>query len=119
GTPVQSIQGGEPQLHPALPMLRFFKVNSVFGTLIVLALLMDHSQGISGWTYFLLIGSWATLTIIGSFHIRWNYHLKGLHSNNTTPNNWVAITFDDGPHPEFTPQILKLLHRHNAKATFF
>src|SRR5690606_17833233 len=27
--------------------------------------------------------------------------------------------FDDGPHPDFTPQILKLLRQHNAKATFF
>lgn len=87
--------------------------------LIVLALLVDHSMGISGWTYFFLIGFWATLTVIGSFHIRWNYHLEGLHSNPTIKNNWVAITFDDGPHPEFTPQVLKLLDRYNAKATFF
>jgi peptidoglycan/xylan/chitin deacetylase (PgdA/CDA1 family) len=31
----------------------------------------------------------------------------------------VAITFDDGPHPYFTPQILNILAKHNAKATFF
>ncbi|MDT8902397.1 polysaccharide deacetylase family protein [Anaeroselena agilis] len=31
----------------------------------------------------------------------------------------VAITFDDGPHPEYTPQILAILDRHHAKATFF
>lgn len=31
----------------------------------------------------------------------------------------VAITFDDGPHPQFTPQILDLLARYHAKATFF
>ncbi|MFL6436857.1 MAG: glycosyltransferase [Terriglobales bacterium] len=33
--------------------------------------------------------------------------------------NKVAITFDDGPDPNFTPQILDVLKRKNAKATFF
>jgi peptidoglycan/xylan/chitin deacetylase (PgdA/CDA1 family) len=31
----------------------------------------------------------------------------------------VAITFDDGPHPEGTPQILEILAEHDARATFF
>lgn len=31
----------------------------------------------------------------------------------------VAITFDDGPHPVFTPQVLDILKQHNARATFF
>ena len=31
----------------------------------------------------------------------------------------VALTFDDGPHPVYTPQILALLRRNAAHATFF
>lgn len=31
----------------------------------------------------------------------------------------VAITIDDGPDPEVTPQVLAILARHGAKATFF
>ena len=31
----------------------------------------------------------------------------------------VALTLDDGPHPEVTPQVLDLLDRHQARATFF
>lgn len=31
----------------------------------------------------------------------------------------VALTFDDGPHPEFTPPLLEVLARHQAYATFF
>ena len=31
----------------------------------------------------------------------------------------IAITFDDGPHPENTPRILDALTEHGAKATFF
>jgi len=31
----------------------------------------------------------------------------------------VALSFDDGPHPLFTPQVLETLRRHEARATFF
>lgn len=31
----------------------------------------------------------------------------------------IALTFDDGPDEEVTPQILKTLKKYNAKATFF
>lgn len=31
----------------------------------------------------------------------------------------VALTFDDGPHPEYTPQVLDVLARYGARATFF
>lgn len=31
----------------------------------------------------------------------------------------VALTFDDGPDPKVTRQILEILAKHNAKATFF
>ena len=31
----------------------------------------------------------------------------------------IYITFDDGPHPTITPQVLEILKNFNAKATFF
>jgi peptidoglycan/xylan/chitin deacetylase (PgdA/CDA1 family) len=34
-------------------------------------------------------------------------------------NGQVCLTFDDGPHPEFTPRVLALLERYHAKASFF
>ncbi len=34
-------------------------------------------------------------------------------------NRMVAITFDDGPDPQWTPKILDVLKRENAQATFF
>ncbi len=36
-----------------------------------------------------------------------------------TSNPLVALSFDDGPHPVFTRQVLQILERHNATATFF
>lgn len=31
----------------------------------------------------------------------------------------VALTYDDGPHPVYTPQILNILAKYHVKATFF
>ncbi|MCB1827605.1 MAG: polysaccharide deacetylase family protein, partial [Coxiellaceae bacterium] len=31
----------------------------------------------------------------------------------------VALTFDDGPSPVYTPQVLAILKKYNVKATFF
>jgi peptidoglycan-N-acetylglucosamine deacetylase len=36
-----------------------------------------------------------------------------------TDTNMVALTFDDGPDPDATPQILNLLSKYNVPATFF
>lgn len=39
--------------------------------------------------------------------------------NIPTNEKVIALTFDDGPSPTFTPVILELLSKHQAKATFF
>jgi peptidoglycan/xylan/chitin deacetylase (PgdA/CDA1 family) len=35
------------------------------------------------------------------------------------PANTIALTIDDGPHPEWTPKVLDLLAEHRVSATFF
>ncbi len=35
------------------------------------------------------------------------------------PPGVLALTFDDGPDPRWTPQVLDVLRRHRARATFF
>lgn len=39
----------------------------------------------------------------------------------TVPTNskLVALTYDDGPYPEYTPKVLDVLKQYNVKATFF
>lgn len=41
----------------------------------------------------------------------------GAHKEQT--GRGIALTFDDGPDPKFTPQLLDLLKRYRIKATFF
>ncbi|MDT7728076.1 MAG: hypothetical protein QOI21_4652 [Actinomycetota bacterium] len=35
------------------------------------------------------------------------------------PDKTIALTFDDGPDPTWTPQVLSILRKHNAQGTFF
>lgn len=57
--------------------------------------------------------------VIGSFSMSWGMFLKAFTSNQHIKEKKIALTFDDGPNPEFTPLVLKLLSDYNAKATFF
>jgi peptidoglycan/xylan/chitin deacetylase (PgdA/CDA1 family) len=36
-----------------------------------------------------------------------------------TKRRWIALTFDDGPHPQYTPRIVEILRQHKVHATFF
>lgn len=100
-------------------MLKYPIINGLFSAAFATLLILNFFWEIRWWAYILLVAIWATLTIIGSFHIRWNYHLPALHFNKKIRDNLVAITFDDGPHPNFTPRVLELLQKYNARASFF
>jgi len=45
--------------------------------------------------------------------------VRGTVTSVSTQDPVVAITFDDGPDPTFTPGLLEILGRHGARATFF
>ncbi|HEU4426964.1 MAG TPA: polysaccharide deacetylase family protein [Pilimelia sp.] len=45
-------------------------------------------------------------------------YLAALGVKRVTGGGGVALTFDDGPHPTHTPQILALLRAHRVRATF-
>lgn len=82
-------------------------------------LITNYVVDVPLWFYFILALIWFNITVCGSVFIQWNYHFKSLNSNKNIKKNQVSITFDDGPNPEFTPLVLKLLKKYNAKATFF
>lgn len=45
--------------------------------------------------------------------------LTGTITHVHTQQPVAALTFDDGPHPEYTPRLLDILQKHQARATFF
>src|SRR5947209_17920913 len=48
--------------------------------------------------------------VVPSQYVVWTGHPGG---------NQLALTFDDGPHPKYTPQILAALREAGVRATFF
>ncbi|WP_458627979.1 polysaccharide deacetylase family protein [Winogradskyella sp. PC D3.3] len=100
-------------------MLNFKNINRFTLVLFIGLLIISFFTSIPFFVFILVLIGWLIVTIIGSFNITWNYHLKAYNFNKTCDKKQVAITFDDGPNAEFTPQILDLLKTYHAKATFF
>jgi peptidoglycan/xylan/chitin deacetylase (PgdA/CDA1 family) len=63
-------------------------------------------------------GIFLLLLVYGSANIRSNFFVPVL-SYQKCSEKMIALSFDDGPHPEFTPQVLALLAQYEALATFF
>ncbi|MGO1244070.1 MAG: polysaccharide deacetylase family protein [Sphingobacterium sp.] len=82
-----------------------------------LALLAVFAGESYGW---LLLSVLITLTIItiGSFDIRLGYFTDTYFKGKESQNKLIALSFDDGP-SSYTPEILLLLEKFNARATFF
>lgn len=56
------------------------------------------------------------ITAYGSYQIQAGYFVSSVCKGKKKS---VALTFDDGPDPEFTPRILDILSEKQVKATFF
>lgn len=89
----------------------YLKYVYVLGFLILLFLKVD--------LIYLMIYGFIVLNLIvlGAFSIRLNYFLKAYHCGSTSTKQ-VAFTFDDGP-TNYTLDVLDVLKKYNAKATFF
>jgi peptidoglycan/xylan/chitin deacetylase (PgdA/CDA1 family) len=77
--------------------------------------------------FLFLIFIYSGLSLAGNWHFPEDrYYVPRIdtgYSQYNTPSILgaykIVLTFDDGPHPTFTPQILDLLKKYNVKATFF
>ncbi|HEY8034841.1 MAG TPA: polysaccharide deacetylase family protein [Methylobacter sp.] len=58
------------------------------------------------------------LIVYGSAIIQSNFHTKAYCHGHVSEKE-IALSFDDGPNREYTPQILSTLAQHHASATFF
>jgi peptidoglycan/xylan/chitin deacetylase (PgdA/CDA1 family) len=61
---------------------------------------------------------YSAFIIYGSSVIQANFFAPAYCSAQTT-EKIIALSFDDGPHAEYTPQVLSLLTQYHATATFF
>jgi chitin deacetylase len=73
--------------------------------------------GAAPWSLAMLIANHAALTAAGLWPRSSLLGPNILRLDSGRPE--IAITIDDGPNPEITPAVLKILAEHHAKATFF
>jgi peptidoglycan-N-acetylglucosamine deacetylase len=70
------------------------------------------------WITLTALGIYVTLMMLGVFFLRLRVFVDAV-CHGTNDARGVALTFDDGPCPEHTPQVLDLLDKAQVKATFF
>ena len=86
----------------------------------MLALLigLHVKYGIPVYLFPLLFVIYSLIVFYGCYYIGSNFFIKVVCSADTDKKE-IAISFDDGPVTNFTPQILQLLKEENIKAAFF
>jgi peptidoglycan/xylan/chitin deacetylase (PgdA/CDA1 family) len=96
-----------------------FKSTSIVLIIMLSLIVLLHSYlGISLWWLALPILIYKAFIIYGSSNIQSNFYIKSYCSSDTN-EKLIAITFDDGPNAEITPQILAVLAEYSVSATFF
>ena len=99
-------------------MITHRNISLFFILLLLLLFLLNLSIAINFWWFVLIILIWIGINAAGSAKISSNYHVKAFCNNPSETEKKIALTFDDGPTP-YTLEVLELLKKYNAKATFF
>jgi len=61
---------------------------------------------------------WLSVVLAGVFIPQLSMFVDA-HTEGSRTRPELALTFDDGPHPKWTREVLALLKRYDARATFF
>lgn len=99
-------------------MLNFRNTNILFSVLALTLIAVQYNSGFDISWFIALLLLYTAVIFYGSFYIRSNFFVKAFFRGRPG-RKIIAITFDDGPSPEFTPQILKTLNDNGVLATFF
>lgn len=99
-------------------MLNFRNTNIVFLLLLIAIVVLNSQFDISFWYYILLFFIYSLVVFWGSYNVDSNFFIRIVCKANTAKKE-IAISFDDGPAENYTPEILDLLNKNNIKAAFF
>ncbi len=99
-------------------MSKYTSSSLLFGTLLLIIILMVQYLGVNPWWIALPIAIYLSLLVSGSAVIGMNFYFKSLNRT-LTKDKKIALTFDDGPDGKVTEALLELLEKYNATAAFF
>ena len=99
-------------------MLRYRTVNIVFMCLGVILLFWSWKDSIPLWTGIALIASYVAILAYGSIVVSSQFFLP-IRCQGSVQSGAISVTFDDGPLPGKTEEILRILREHQAPTAFF
>lgn len=99
-------------------MLHFKPVLRIFLTLLTLCVGLDFFYDVPGIAYAFIVTLFVLVMGYGSVAIDSQFFVPAI-CNLPTDKRVIALTFDDGPNAQITPQVLDILKEYNAPATFF
>jgi len=99
------------------PMSRFHTTTILF-VLTALGVVLSLEGPIHYFILGLFLTAYLVIFILGVSILKLNFFVKATCRGDTTAKR-VALTFDDGPDLAATPNLLKVLKRHEIKAAFF
>ena len=105
----------------SMPALTAQRTNHTLSRTVLIMVLIGLVLAHAPIWLFIFVGlAYATIMVAMSFRIGSQFFHPTVCRLPAQPNNkTVALTFDDGPHPIFTPRILDVLKAHECHATFF
>jgi len=99
-------------------MLNFRNTNILFTVLLILAIAFHILHGISFWMYPLLGFVYSLVLFYGCYYVGSNFFIPVICFS-PTDKKIIALSFDDGPATNYTPEILAILEAEAVKAAFF
>jgi peptidoglycan-N-acetylglucosamine deacetylase len=99
-------------------MLKYKKIILAFCLCLLIVLLIDYYYPVSIWVYTGIVIAAIVSLAYGSISIRSAFYCRVIGSVDSG-EKVIALTFDDGPDEQVTPQVLDLLKRVHVKAAFF
>jgi peptidoglycan/xylan/chitin deacetylase (PgdA/CDA1 family) len=86
--------------------------------LLAVSIGVQVKYGLPVYIYPLALVIYSLIVFYGCYYVGSNFFIKIICSANTSEKE-IAISFDDGPATNHTPEILQLLKQANLKAAFF
>ena len=99
-------------------MLNFRNTNIAFIIIVLIIAGLATRYHVPVYAYLLTAFVYSLFVFYGSYYVGSNFFMKVLCSANTSARQ-IAISFDDGPAPAYTPEILEVLHSCKVPAVFF
>ncbi len=101
------------------PLFSRYSAASILTLIVIFIMIIGYEY--LEWPFYIVfipVVLYLFLLVPGSVFIGFNFYFHSICKAGTKDRK-IALTFDDGPHPEITLKLLETLEKHNLPAAFF